>query len=202
MSRRWLPSGDVSTLPDYSFGASSMGYWGVMGFMLIEGMAFVLAIGAYFYLLPNEPHWPPHSAPPPLFWGTVFTVVALLSEIPNIWIVQRAKAQDLRGVKIGVIAMILFGLALVVVRGFEMHAMNVRWDVTAYGSIVWAILALHTFHTITDLYDSGVLGAIVFFKEMDGRRFSDVADNALYWHFIVWSWVLLYLVVYWTPRWT
>ena len=202
MSRRWLPSGDVSTLPDYAFGASSMGYWGVMGFMLIEGMAFVLAIGAYFYLLPNEPHWPPHSGPPPLFWGTVFTVVALLSEIPNIWIVQRAKAQDLRGVKIGIVAMILFCLALVVVRGFEMHAMNVRWDVTAYGSIVWAILALHTFHTITDLYDSGVLGAIVFFKEMDGRRFSDVADNALYWHFIVWSWVLLYLVVYWTPRWT
>ena len=64
------------------------------------------------------------------------------------------------------------------------------------------IWALHTFHTITDLYDSGVLGAIVFFREMDGRRFSDVADNALYWHFIVWSWVLLYLVVYWTPRWT
>jgi cytochrome c oxidase subunit 3 len=202
MSRRWLPTGDVSELPDYAFGATTMGYWGVIGFMLIEGMAFVLAIGAYFYLRANELEWPPHSAPPPLLWGSVFTAVALLSEIPNTWTTRRAKAQDLRGVKIGMVAMIVFGLALVVVRGLEMHAMNVRWDVTAYGSIVWAILALHAFHTVTDLYDSGVLAAIVFRKPMDGRRFSDVADNALYWRFIVWSWVALYLVVYWTPRWT
>ena len=202
MSRRWLPTGDVSELPDYAFGATTMGYWGVVGFMLIEGMAFVLAIGAYFYLRANELQWPPHSSPPPLFWGSVFTVVAVLSEIPNTWLTRRAKAQDLRGVQIGIVVMILFGLALIVLRGLEMHAMNVRWDITAYGSIVWAILALHAFHTITDVYDSGVLAAIVFRKPMDGRRFSDVADNALYWRFIVWSWVVLYLVVYWTPRWT
>jgi len=28
-----------------------------------------------------------------------------------------------------------------------------------------------------------------------------VSDNALYWHFIVWSWVVLYVVIYWVPRW-
>ena len=31
---------------------------------------------------------------------------------------------------------------------------------------------------------------------------SDVADNELYWHFIVLSWVVLYAIVYWVPRWT
>lgn len=202
MTRRWLPTGDVADLPDYAFGATTLGYWGVVGFMLIEGMGFVLALGVYFYLLRNETQWPPHSAPPPLAWSSAFTVLALLSEIPNLWVARRAKAQDLQGVRIGIVAMLVFGVALIAVRGMELHALNVRWDITAYGSIVWALLALHTFHVITDVYDSGVLGAIVFTKPVDGRRFSDVADNALYWHFIVWSWVALYVTIYWTPRWT
>jgi cytochrome c oxidase subunit III len=202
MKRVWMPAGDVAELPDYGFGASTLGYWGVVGFMLIEGMGFILALGVYFYLLPNETRWPPHSAPPPLLWGTVFTVLAVLSDIVNTWLDRRAKALDVRDVRIGLVVMVVLGLALMGVRAFEMAAMNVRWDVTAYGSIVWALLALHTFHTITDVYDSAVLAAIAWKDEPDGRKFSDVSDNALYWHFIVWSWVVLYFVIYWTPRWT
>lgn len=199
--RRWLPTGDVSELPDYAFGPTSLGYWGVIGFMLIEGMGFILALGVYFYLLRNEAHWPPHSAPPPLFWSTAFTVVAVLSDIPNWWLEKKARLQDTRAVRIGILVMIAFGATLIVLRGLEMHAMNVRWDITAYGSIVWALLALHAFHTITDVYDSCVLAAIIVPEKIDGRRFSDVLDNAMYWRFIVWSWVILYFTIYWTPRW-
>jgi cytochrome c oxidase subunit 3 len=83
----------------------------------------------------------------------------------------------------------------------EFTAMNVRWDDNAYGSITWALIALHTLHITTDVYDTGVLAALFFAKPPSGRRFSDVSDNALYWHFIVWSWVLLYLIIYWVPRW-
>ena len=41
----------------------------------------------------------------------------------------------------------------------------------------------------------------VYPQKIDGRRFSDVLDNAMYWRFIVWSWVILYVTIYWTPRW-
>jgi heme/copper-type cytochrome/quinol oxidase subunit 3 len=202
MSRHWLPSGDVSELPDYAFGATTMGYWGVVGFMLIEGMGFILALGVYFYLLPNEPRWPPTTPPPPLLWGTLVTAMLVLSDALNVWLNRRAHAQDARAVRVGLLLMTLLGVLVLVLRGFEMDAMNVRWDHTAYGSIVWALLALHTFHAITDVYDSAVLAALLHARPIDGRKFSDVADNALYWHFIVWSWVVLYFVIYWTPRWT
>jgi cytochrome c oxidase subunit III len=194
--------GDVSGLPDYSFGPTSLGWWGVLGFMLIEGMGFVLAIGAYFYLFPFERSWPPVHPPPSLLWGTAFTVVAIASELPNAWVARRAKAQDLPAVKLGLVLMTVVGIALLVVRALEFTALNVGWDQDAYGSIVWALLALHTLHMATDTFDSGVLAAIFLLKPADGRKFSDAADNALYWHFIVWSWVVLYLIVYWTPRWT
>jgi heme/copper-type cytochrome/quinol oxidase subunit 3 len=192
---------DVSDLKDYGFGATTLSWWAVVGFMLIEGMGFVLAIGAYYYLLPNENVWPPTSPVPPLLWSTLFTVLAILSEIPNLWAKRAARALDLRGVRIALSLVILVGLAMLVVRWFEFDALNVLWQRSAYGSIVWAILILHTVHTLTDVYDSIVLAAVAWFKDFDGRKFGDTADNAMYWHFIVWSWVVLYFVVYWTPRW-
>jgi heme/copper-type cytochrome/quinol oxidase subunit 3 len=201
MSRAETVVGDVSGLPDHNFGSTSLGWWGVIGFMLIEGMGFVLALGVYFYLLPYERTWPPNQPPPSLLWGTAFTVLAIASELPNIWIKQRSKRYDLPAVRFGLSLMVVIGVALIVLRAFEFTALNVRWDTNAYGSIVWALLALHTTHTVTDVFDSGVLAVLSFRKEMTGRRFSDATDNALYWHFIVWSWVVLYVVIYWTPRW-
>jgi cytochrome c oxidase subunit III len=194
--------GDLSSLPDHNFGSTSMGWWGVVGFMLIEGAGFVLALGAYFYLLPNERgSWPPGQPVPALLWGTVFAVVAVLSEIPNQWVKKRAQRYDLKAVRAGLVLMTAVGVALLVIRAMEFTVLNVRWDQNAYGSAVWALLTLHTLHTATDVYDTGVLAALAFVKHFDGRKFSDVDDNALYWHFIVWSWVVLYAVVYWTPRW-
>ena len=194
--------GDVSGLPDYNFGPTSLGWWAVLGFMLIEGMAFVLAIGVYFYLIPYEHRWPPvPTAPPSLLWGTTFLIIGLLSEIPNFWLDRQARAQRLRPVQWGLTAMSLLGLVLLAVRCFEFTEMNTRWDQTAYGSIVWALLALHTTHITTDVYDSLVLNVLVFRKKIDGRKFSDVSDNALYWHFIVFSWAVIYLILYWLPRW-
>jgi len=193
--------GDLSGLPDHSFGSTSLGWWGVIGFMLIEGMGFVLAIGVYYYLVPYESSWPPITPPPLLLWGTLFTAIAIASEIPNQWIKKRAAKYDLPAIRFGLALMTLVGVVLLSIRAMEFTALNVSWDRNAYGSIVWAILALHTLHMATDTFDTGVLAVIAFFKKFDGRKFSDAADNALYWHFIVWSWVVLYLVVYWTPRW-
>lgn len=192
---------DVSALKDYGFGPSTLSWWCVVGFMLIEGMGFVLAIGAYYYLLPNENVWPPTAPVPPLLWSTVFAVLGVLSEAPNVLTKRAAQRLDLQGVRVGLTVVILFGLAMLVVRWFEFDALNVLWQRSAYGSIVWAILILHTVHTLTDVYDSIVLWAIAYFKPFDGRKFSDASDNAMYWHFIVWSWAVLYFVVYWTPRW-
>jgi cytochrome c oxidase subunit III len=36
--------------------------------------------------------------------------------------------------------------------------------------------------------------------ELDRSRFSDVADNCLYWHFVAVAWLPIYALVYWAPR--
>jgi heme/copper-type cytochrome/quinol oxidase subunit 3 len=34
-----------------------------------------------------------------------------------------------------------------------------------------------------------------------GRRYTDVEDNAVYWDFVVLSWLPIYVLIYWVPRW-
>jgi heme/copper-type cytochrome/quinol oxidase subunit 3 len=77
----------------------------------------------------------------------------------------------------------------------------VRWDANAYGSIVWAILLLHTTHLVTDCFDTVVLAALMHTPHGEKpRRSVDVSENALYWHFVVITWVPLYALVYLVPR--
>ena len=75
---------DVSTLAPGAFGSRTLMFWGTLGIVLIEGMAFALAIGVDFFLVARYPAWPPNGvAPPDLLWGTVNTLVLFGSLVPN-----------------------------------------------------------------------------------------------------------------------
>jgi cytochrome c oxidase subunit III len=192
--------GDVAHLPDHGNGSAALGWWGTLGFVLIEGMAFVLAIGALLYLLPEQPAWPPASPPPDLLYGTLFTAIIVLSEIPNFLAGRVAMRHDVRAVRIVLVVMSAIGLVLAAVRAFEFGALNVLWTDNAYGSIVWALMLMHTVHIGTDVFDTLVLTVLVFVRKVDGRRLSDVEDNAFYWHFVTIAWLVLYVLIYLLPR--
>ena len=107
----------------------------------------------------------------------------------------------MRPVRLWLVVMSLAGILPLVVRAFEFPALKILWDANAYGSIVWILLGLHTTHLLTDLGDTLVLTALMFTRHgRTGRRFSDVHDNAFYWDFVVLSWIPIYLLIYWAPR--
>ena len=191
---------DVSDLPDYAFGHRSTLWWGTSGFIVIEATAFALALFAYFYLRSKLPEWPPGAAPPDLLWGTLNTVILLASALPNQWAKGAAEAQQLGRVRLWLVVCLAFGVAFLTIRGFEFTALNCAWDTKAYGSIVWAIMGLHTAHLLTDVADSGVLTALMFTRHVRERRFVDVSESAFYWYFVVLVWLPLYAVIYWVPR--
>ena len=95
----------------------------------------------------------------------------------------------------------LLSIAPLIVRIFEFPAIKVSWDSNAYGSIVWTLLGLHATHIITDLIDTIVLAALMFSRHGDNRRrYGDVQDNALYWNFVILTWLPIYACLYWLPR--
>jgi cytochrome c oxidase subunit 3 len=194
------PARDVSHLPTYVFGPRGLMWWGTMGLLAIEGTMFAILIAAYFYLRLYVHEWPPHVPPPDLFYGTVNTLVLLISAVPNEWVKRAAKRQELRTVRIGLVVCLVFAAAFLALRAFEFQALHCRWDTNAYGSAVWTVMGFHTFHLVTDMLDTAVLTALMFTRRIEGTRFVDVYENAVYWYFVVGVWLPLYAVVYVAPR--
>ena len=201
IAREERPVVDVSALPPGAFGYRSLMWWGTLGMVLIEGAAFALAIAAYFFYAFRFPRWPPDSiAPPDLLWGTVNTVVLLASAIPNEFAKKAGERIDLRGTRIWLVVCLAFGVAFNLIRVFEFRHLNVSWSHSAYGSVVWLLLGLHTTHIVTDFLDTAVLTVLMFVGPVEERRFVDVSENAMYWYFVVAAWLPIYGVLYWAPR--
>nr|WP_235971001.1 cytochrome c oxidase subunit 3 [Azohydromonas caseinilytica] len=191
---------DVSHLPSFGFSHRSLMWWGTLGLMAIEGTVFALAIGAYFYLRAFASRWPMEDQPPALLWGTVNTLLFLASLWPAHYAKRAAEALDLRKVRLGLLMTSAAELAILGVRALEFQTLNCRWDGSAYGSIVWMLMGLHTLHLITDAYDTLVLTVLMHTGPIEGKRYVDVSENSLYWYFVVWSWLPLYAVIYGVPR--
>jgi heme/copper-type cytochrome/quinol oxidase subunit 3 len=192
---------DLSDLPLHAMGDASLTWWGTLTFMLLEGTGFALVLAIYLYLASLAQAWPMGAPPPDLLPGTLVTAVLLISAIPNLLVSRWAEQQQMRKVRIGLIVMTIFGVLPLDLRISEFRALHISWDSNAYGSIVWTMLGLHTTHVLTDLADTGVLLALMFSRHGDNpRRFGDVQDNALYWNFVIVTWLPIYACLYWLPR--
>jgi len=192
---------DVSELPSFGFSHRSLMWWGTLGVMAIEGTVFAMVIMSYFYLRTNAADvWPLGVPPPDITWGTVNVILLLVSGIPNHLAKKSAERYDFASTRLWLVVCAAFAVAFVAVRMLEFTQLHCRWDSNAYGSVVWGLLGLHTLHLVTDLYDTGVLAAMFFTGPFEGKRFVDVSENAVYWYFVVLTWLPIYAVIYWAPR--
>ena len=191
---------DAHRLPSFDFGQRSLMWWGTAGLMAIESTVFALAVVVYFYLRSHADLWPLRAPPPELLWGTLNSVVMLVSVWPNQLAKRASTRLDADGVRLWLSVCTALGFLILLLRGLELTALNVRWDADVYGSIVWMIMLLHTTHLVTDTWDTTVLDVLFFKGPLEGNRFVDVNENASYWDFVVLSWLPIYAVIYFGPR--
>jgi cytochrome c oxidase subunit 3 len=191
---------DVSALPTFAFGQRSILWWATLGMCLIELTAFILTGASYIFLRWRVPDWPPGVAPPQLGWATATTALMLVSMIPNELTKRAAEKLDVAQVRLWISVCVAFGFAFCITRTMEFTTLNCWWDTNAYGSIVWTLLGLHTVHVVTDLMDTIVLAVMFFTAPLDANRFVDASENALYWYFVVFTWLPIYGLLYITPR--
>ena len=194
------PRLDVAHLPDYAFGHRSIMWWSVAGLMAIEGTIFALLITMYLYLKSRVPEWPPGFFAPVRLWGTLNTVLLLVSVVPNHLAKRAAERLDLAGLRLWLGVSIAMAIAFCVIRALEFRTLNVWWDSNAYGSIAWTLLGFHTTHLLTDLMDSVALEALLFIGPLQESHFVDAAENSIYWDFVVVAWLPMYGLLYLAPR--
>lgn len=191
---------DVRHLPTYGFGSASLMWWSTWGLMLIEGSVFAIAVLMYFYLRGISASWPIAAPAPDLIWGTLNTGLLLASLLPNELARRAAEREDRPKARLWLVVCVLFSLAFLGLRALEFGALHAAWHSNAYGSVVWLLLGLHTTHLVTDTVDTTVLAVLLFTGPFSGRRFADVGENAMYWYFVVGSWLPLYAVIYFGAR--
>jgi heme/copper-type cytochrome/quinol oxidase subunit 3 len=192
---------DVSRLPTFAFGSRAVTWWSVWGFLIVEGTMLALCFVTYFYLLDRVTDWPPPPiALPDLAVPTINLFIILLSALPMYLLSRAAKRLDVRAVIFWLVVCDAVGVLFVTIRFFEFNALNVYWDTNAYGSIVWTIIVIHTFHLVAEVVEIIVITVILATGHTEPKYLVDATDNALYWYFIVGVWVPCYALIFLAPR--
>jgi cytochrome c oxidase subunit III len=194
------PVADVRALPRTVFGHRALMWWGTLGFIVIEGTTLVICAISYFYLRRNYASWPPeHIWRPDLVIPTIQAGLMLLSNIPMRYVDRASSRMDLNGLRRGLVICSILIVAMSILRLFELRALNVRWDTTAYGSAAWATLVAHGTLLVLEMAETIAITFLVFGKQVEERDLSGVSDNALYWYFLTGAWIPLYVVVFLSP---
>lgn len=192
---------DVSHLPTCAFGHRDPLWWGIILAIAIETTAFAIGWATYLYLRMQEATWPPWGwSEPNLMIGAISTVAILASGVPMYLLDKESKRMDVRRVQLLLIVFYAISLVVCAIRVWEFLALQVKWDSNAYGSIVWALLTLHTVHVVTSLAEASMLTVYVFVRPLDDRHALDLEVTAVYWYFVVASWIPNAILLYLGPR--
>jgi len=195
------PVENVAELPTVTFGARSLMWWGTLGFMTIEGWTTAVLVVAYVYFRQNFDTWPPAGTPNPrLVIPTINLALMIVSIAPARLAANAGRDLDLARVKRWLYVMCAVCVPILVLRWWELWAINTRWDSNAYGTAAWTIVGFHTSLLLLDVADTIGLTLFYVVREMPAKAFSDTADNSFYWYFTVGIWIPIYLIVYVGPR--
>ena len=187
---------DVSTLPTFAFGHRDPLWWGVWMLIAIEAMMFALLATSYFYLRGNYTDWPPPGAQQPPLWLSATTVIVLLISAATMYVAFRAAWDGrLRQIQIGMLATTIASALALVSRGYELAELGYNWNSHAYGSVVWGIYFMHTFHLISGVVENAVFTVLVFVGPVEKKHMLDVRLSSFYWWFVVAGWIALWAMV-------
>jgi heme/copper-type cytochrome/quinol oxidase subunit 3 len=199
---------NVSELPHHEFDTYDPVWWGNNFLLAIETSMFAILIATYFYLRQNFQLWPPPVAQltatlkplPELAYGTANTILLLVSCIPVVLMDRAARRGDRNYCQIGIVIAIAVGVIALVLRSFEFAAVYFRWDSNAYGSVVWFLLGMHMMHLLVLTSECVLLAVWIFTREFDMKHRVDIVTIAVYWYWVTGIWLLIYAIVYFTPR--
>jgi cytochrome c oxidase subunit III len=192
---------DLSALPPYNISNRSPIFGGQVLMCVIEGTAFCILIATYFYLKLGVDVWPPPGVTlPDRALSTLALIPLLASCIGSYLASEAAKQDDRRRMILGLGINLALALVFLVFRAMAWGRFNFTWDSDAHGSVVWAILFLHTYDVVADLLMTAVLIVILVSGHYGPKQRIGVHVDSVIWYFLVAIWLPLYGVIYWAPH--
>lgn len=173
---------------------------GTMIFIAGEIMFFAGLVSAFWVIRLASPVWPPPLQPRlPIVVTTMNTVVLLASSAAVIaaWRALRAGHRPILVRRLRVAA--LLGGLFLLVQGYE-WARLVHFGLTlssgVYGASFYTLIGAHGVHVLGALVWLTVALALAARGRFAGGRVGGLKACAIYWHFVVALWPILWLSVY------
>jgi heme/copper-type cytochrome/quinol oxidase subunit 3 len=173
----------------------------MMCFMAIESITLAICAVSYFYLRKNFQAWPPEGTHlPSLLLPTIAVIALVSSNALAIMLDRAAKKENFARTRTMLALGGFVGIALFILRVVEFQSLNTSWDSNAYGSIAWAVMAFHGSLMLMDALETSGLALVFMFGKPQRKHYVHASENAIYWGFSTLSWVPLYVVIFWGPR--
>jgi cytochrome c oxidase subunit III len=195
---------DVSSLPEHGYEHRATLWWGNVVMVMIEGSMLAMAAVTYFYLRENFPQWPPEPTDlPRLLPGTLCLLASLVASVPMFVAYRRAVTHERpkREVMPWLWATNVIAIVANIIRIWEFPALGCKWNEHAYGSITWTLLGLHWMHLFASMFETVVITIYLINHDLTPKKRVDINADMVYWYLVVVSQIMIYLVIYWTPRW-
>jgi cytochrome c oxidase subunit 1/cytochrome c oxidase subunit I+III len=187
---------------DDAFSYHAPRWWGNLLIISIEAAAFAILAASYFYLRWSFVTWPPaRTRLPDLRISSINLLLLLVSVAPFWYAAKRARLHE-RPAVVGrwLVLGVLFGITAIVLRGFEFRDLHTGFYSNAYGSITWTILGVHLAHLLAGTLQTFLIGLVMVVGPVEKKHYGDASTMAVYWYFVVISWIALYAIVFIAPR--
>jgi heme/copper-type cytochrome/quinol oxidase subunit 3 len=166
-----------------------------------EVMFFAGLVSGFFVLRMAAPMWPPPLQPRlPLLVTGFNTLVLLTSSLAMVGATRAMRARDGQRLVRGLVAAAVLGALFLGIQGYEWLRL-IEYGLTvssggAYASTFYTLIGAHAVHVVGALVWLGVtLTLAARGRFLDGRTAVPRAC-AIYWHFVVALWPVLYVSVY------
>jgi heme/copper-type cytochrome/quinol oxidase subunit 3 len=172
----------------------------ILFFMGAEVMFFAGLVSGFLVLRTSAPVWPPPLQPRlPVAVTGLNTLVLLASSVAMHRMVRAIRRGDRVELvrRLGLVAVL--GVVFLVIQGFEwvrLVAFGLTIGSSAYGTTFYTIIGTHAVHVLGALVWVGVSLVLAARGRFSPEHSAPLRACAMYWHFVVGLWPILYVAVY------
>ena len=192
---------DVSHLPAGNVSEHAPLWWGQLMLALIEASMFFILLAMYFYIRLSMDMWPPPGVQLPRAGLAGIALIPLIVSAAGSYIAgEAAKKNDRGGMLLGLGLNVVLAIVFLAMRAVAWRDFNFNWRAGAFGSIMWAIMFLHTLDAVADVIFTILLIVVLLLGYNRVRERLGVHVDSVLWYFIVLIWLPAYVALYLGPR--
>lgn len=175
--------------------------WGMILFIVTEGIFFVSLISGYHFLRMMAPAWPPAGINrPDLVLPLINTVLLISSSIAYIVAERALRKGHLSRLRSGLVVAVVLGVIFLSLQGYEYSRSTLVASADAYSGLFYTITGIHGVHVLVGVIM--LLATLIWAStdRFDQTKHAVVTNVGYYWHFVDVVWVVLVLPsIYFAP---